>query len=242
MTGRRLALSLWECQRTGQVTRGATARDGRRGGRGPYHRPIVPLATAWPPITAAAVVASYAAGTLPTAQLVGRHWGVDPTATGSRNPGATNVYRTAGRRAGALTLVGDLCKGAVAAGAGWALGGHGLGVACGVAAVVGHVLPVTRRFRGGKGVATGAGMGLVLYPPAMLAAAAAFVLVARVTRVVALGSIAAAVTLPVGAALLGAPGPELGALALCSGLVVIRHGENIARLRRGEENKLGRTR
>src|SRR5690606_22544211 len=143
VTGRRLALSLWECQRTGQVTRGATARDGRRRGRGPYHRPIVPLATAWPPITAAAVVASYAAGTLPTAQLVGRHWGVDPTATGSRNPGATNVYRTAGRRAGALTLVGDLCKGAVAAGAGWALGGHGLGVACGVAAVVGHVLPVT---------------------------------------------------------------------------------------------------
>ena len=97
-----------------------------------------------------------------------------PTREGSGNPGATNVLRVAGRRAGAIALVGDLLKGAVPAAVGWAVGGHGLGVACGVAAVVGHVLPATRRFRGGKGVATAAGMAVVLFPAAAAVAAVGF--------------------------------------------------------------------
>ena len=132
------------------------------------------VATASPGVAAACVAGAYLLGMFPSAWLATRRRGVDPTAAGSGNPGATNVYRTAGRRAGVLTLVGDLVKGAAAAGLGWAVGGHGLGVACGVAAVVGHVAPLTRLSRGGKGVATGAGMALVLFPLAALVSAAAF--------------------------------------------------------------------
>jgi acyl phosphate:glycerol-3-phosphate acyltransferase len=182
-------------------------------------------ATAW-------VVAAYLIGTFPTALLVGRRRGVDPTRAGSGNPGATNMARTAGRRAGAITLAGDLAKGALAAGMGWAAGGHGLGVACGVAAVVGHVLPVQRRLRGGKGVATGAGMALVLFPAALALAAVAFGVAAVATRAVGVGSVVGSAALPVAAALTGASGWEVAALAACAVLIVARHRDNLARLRR----------
>lgn len=185
------------------------------------------------------VVAAYLLGTFPTALLAAGRRGVDPTRSGSRNPGATNVLRTAGRRAGVVTLAGDLAKGAIAAGVGWAVGGHGLGVACGVAAVVGHVLPVTRSFRGGKGVATAAGMGVVLYPVAMAVATAVFALTTGLSRMVSLGSIAAVAVMPLAAAALGAPGREVAALAGCAVLVVARHRENLVRVVRGEERRLG---
>jgi acyl phosphate:glycerol-3-phosphate acyltransferase len=185
------------------------------------------------------VVAAYLLGTFPTALLVAGRRGVDPTRAGSGNPGATNVLRTAGRRAGAVTLVGDVAKGALAAGVGWAVGGHGLGVACGVAAVVGHVLPVTRRFRGGKGVATGAGMALVLFPLAFAAGAVAFAVAAAATRTVSVGSIVGTAMLPLAAGLLGAPGREVAALAVAAALIIARHRGNLARLARGTERRLG---
>jgi glycerol-3-phosphate acyltransferase PlsY len=194
--------------------------------------PSAGAATAW-------VVAAYLVGTFPTAQLVAARWGVDPTRAGSGNPGATNVARTAGRGAGVATLVGDLGKGALAAGVGWAVGGHGLGVACGVAAVVGHVLPVTRRFRGGKGVATGAGMALVVFPLALAAAALVFAAVLAVSRTVSLASIVAVALLPVAAGLTGAGGAEVAALAGCAALVVVAHRDNIVRLAHGDERRLG---
>ncbi|HKY66715.1 MAG TPA: glycerol-3-phosphate acyltransferase, partial [Acidimicrobiales bacterium] len=131
--------------------------------------------------------------------------------------------------------------GAVPAAVGWAAGGHGLGVACGVAAVVGHVAPATRRFRGGKGVATGAGMALVLFPLAALVAAAAFAVVVAVTRTASLGSIVAVTVLPVAAALLGATAAEVVALAACTVLIVARHRGNIARMLDGTERRLGDT-
>lgn len=185
------------------------------------------------------VAASYLVGTFPTAVLVTRRRGIDPTRTGSGNPGATNVLRVAGRRAGAAALVGDVLKGAVPAAVGWAVGGHGLGVACGLAAVVGHVLPATRGFRGGKGVATGAGMAVVLVPAAALVAVAAFAVAVAVSRTASLGSIVAAVVLPVAAAAFGAPGVEVAALAAASALIVVRHRENIVRIGRGTERRLG---
>lgn len=190
-------------------------------------------------VSALCVIVAYLLGTFPTAVLVTRRRGVDPTRAGSGNPGATNVLRTAGKRAGAATLVGDVAKGALAAGGGWLVGGHGLGVACGVAAVVGHTLPVTRGLRGGKGVATGAGMAAVLYPVAMAVAGLGFALVVAVTRTVSLASIVAVVLLPVAAAAFGAPGWEVAALGLCAVLIVIRHRDNIARIRLGEERRLG---
>lgn len=185
------------------------------------------------------VAAAYLLGTFPTATLVTRRRGVDPTRAGSGNPGATNVLRVAGRRAGAAALVGDVLKGAVPAAVGWAVGGHALGVACGVAAVVGHVLPVTRRFRGGKGVATAAGMAVVLFPAAAGVAIAGFAVAVALSRTASLGSVVAAVLLPVAATAFGAPGGEVAALAGCAALIVVRHRENIDRLLRGTERRLG---
>lgn len=192
-----------------------------------------------PAVTAGCIAGAYLLGTFPSALLATRRRGVDPTATGSGNPGATNVYRAAGRRAGALTLAGDFVKGAAAAGLGWAVGGHGLGVACGVAAVVGHVAPATRRFRGGKGVATAAGMAIVLFPGAAAVAGVAFGVVAALARTVSLASMAAVAVMPAAAAALGAPAPEVVALAACAAVVVARHRDNIARLLRGEERRIG---
>lgn len=181
------------------------------------------------------VVPAYLLGTFPTAALVGRRGGRDLTQEGSRNPGATNAFRMMGRRAGALVLVGDLGKGALAAGIGLATGNRAIGVACGLAAVVGHVLPVTRRLRGGKGVATAAGMALVLVPVPAAVLAVVWVAAARVVRAASVASIVIALGLPVGAALVGRPPGEVVAFAACGALVVARHRENIERLRRGEE-------
>ena len=187
-----------------------------------------------------AVIAAYALGTFPSAQLAGRSHGVDPTASGSGNPGTTNVLRTAGREAAVLTLAGDVGKGLVAAGLGWLIGGHGLGVACGLAAVVGHVAPVNRGLRGGKGVATAAGMVVVLFPVAAAGAAVVFLWVLALTRIVSAASLAAALSVPVAAALIGAPAGEVLALVVCAAVVVVRHRDNLDRLRRGEEPRLRR--
>jgi acyl phosphate:glycerol-3-phosphate acyltransferase len=206
---------------------------------GPYDRLVVLATAPSAGVAIACVAAAYLVGTFPTAQVVAGRRGIDPTRSGSGNPGATNVARTAGRRAGAATLVGDLLKGALAAGVGWAVGGHALGVACGVAAVVGHVLPVTRRFRGGKGVATGAGMALVLFPLAFAVAVVAFAVVVAATRTVSLASIVAVLVLPAAAWAFGAPGGEVAALAVSAVLVVVAHRGNIVRLAHGEERRIG---
>jgi glycerol-3-phosphate acyltransferase PlsY len=218
-----LALGRGECQRSGKADHVATwvrTYPGR-------------VDLRW-----ALVVPAYLLGTFPSAILVGRRAGLDPTQEGSGNPGASNAYRTMGRRAGALVLLGDLCKGAIAAGAGLATGSRGVAVACGLAAVIGHVLPATRRFHGGKGVATAAGMTLVLLPLPALVLAAAWVVVARVTHIASVASIAIAVALPVAAALAGRPVGEIAAFAACGAFVVARHHENIDRLLHGQERTL----
>ena len=188
----------------------------------------------------ALLVPAYLLGTFPTAILVGRRSGRDPTLEGSRNPGASNAYRTMGRRAGALVLVGDVCKGALAAGAGLATGDRGIAVGCGLAAVLGHVLPATRRFHGGKGVATAGGMALVLLPVPALVLVVVWAVVAKASGTASLASMAIAVGLPVLAAGWGRPAPEVAAFATCGALVLLRHRENIGRLRRGEERRLQR--
>jgi acyl phosphate:glycerol-3-phosphate acyltransferase len=185
----------------------------------------------------AAVVLGYALGTFPSALLAGRRRGVDPTQRGSRNPGTTNVLRTAGRRAALLTLAGDAGKGALAATLGWLVGGHGVGVVCGAAAVVGHVAPLGRGFRGGKGVATGAGMALVLFPGPTLVAGAGFVTVLVLTGVVSAASLTATVLVVVGAAVAGTPIWEVVLLAAGAGLVIYRHGDNLRRLAHGQERR-----
>jgi acyl phosphate:glycerol-3-phosphate acyltransferase len=180
-------------------------------------------------------IGAYGVGTFPTAQIVGRRLGRDPTREGSGNPGATNVYRTAGRRAGVLVGVVDVLKGAVPTAAGYLVDGRPLATVAWIAAVAGHVLPLTRRLRGGKGVATAAGGAAVLHPLVALALGAVFAVVARVSRRASLGSLAIAVLLPVGVAIAGRPAWEIVAAAALGALVLVRHGANLRRLLTGTE-------
>jgi glycerol-3-phosphate acyltransferase PlsY len=184
------------------------------------------------------VAPAYLLGTFPTAALVSRRAGRDVSAEGSGNPGASNTFRTLGRRAGAWVLVGDVAKGSLAAGMGLASGSRAVGVACGLAAVLGHVYPVTRGFRGGKGVATGAGMALVLLPVATLALVVVWGAAVRVVGAASAGSVVVAAGFPLAAAALGRPPGEVLAFAACGLLVVARHRGNLDRLRRGEERSL----
>jgi len=181
------------------------------------------------------VAAAYLVGTFPTAALIGRVTGHDPTAEGSGNPGATNVLRTSGRWAGAAVLAVDVAKGALAAGLGLLVGDHTLGVIAGAAAVLGHVAPVSRRFRGGKGVATAAGASAVVFPVLSLILGLVFVVTVAVTRRVSVGSLVLALLLPVGVALGGWSGIEVLVTAGVSLVVIARHHENIRRLIRREE-------
>jgi glycerol-3-phosphate acyltransferase PlsY len=134
-----------------------------------------------------------------------------------------------------MVLVGDVLKGAIAAGLGWLAGDHLLGVACATAAVIGHVLPITRRLRGGKGVATYGGAVLVLFPFHGLITGLAFAIAAKVSRRISVASIGAALAIPVLVAATGAPGREVALLGVVTLVVVVRHAGNIARLARGTE-------
>ncbi len=183
----------------------------------------------------AVVAGAYLLGTLPSAHWVAGRRGLDPTREGSGNPGATNVFRVAGRGAGLMVFAADLGKGAVPTVVGLALGGRSLALACWAAAVVGHVLPVTRRLRGGKGVATAGGGGWVLFPLLTLVATVVFFTVAGLTRKASLGSLAMAAVMPWLVVWSGAPVVEVLVAAALAGLVVVRHQANIRRLLSGRE-------
>ena len=182
--------------------------------------------------------AAYVIGTFPSAQLVARANGVDITAYGSGNPGASNVTRALGWRKGAWVFVLDAAKGAAAAGLGLAVGGRPAAYALGAAAIVGHIAPITRRFRGGKGVATGGGVLAVIHPIGFTVVAVVWWVLGRLTGKAAVGSIIAVCLVPVGLAISGAPAWEfVGTVALCS-LIVARHAGNVRRLVRHQEHEL----
>ena len=164
--------------------------------------------------------ASYLVGAIPFGYLVARWRGVDIFQAGSGNIGATNVGRVLGKKFGLLVFVLDFAKGAVPVAAALALKGHldpgqdfvergWLEVGAGLAAFLGHLFPIYLRFRGGKGVATGAGVVAVLVPGPALGAVLAWVAVVAATGYVSLASMAAAAVLT-GLYLAGAGGPDLG--------------------------------
>jgi glycerol-3-phosphate acyltransferase PlsY len=189
-----------------------------------------------------AAVAAYVVGAVPVGYLVARLFGVtDIRRHGSGNIGATNVLRSAGRLPGLVTLFGDIAKGWIAVALAGRIGGDGpsaLAVGA-IAAVVGNCWSIFLGFRGGKGVATGLGALLRLVPLPTLAALPVFLIVVLTTRFVSLGSLLGAACVPFGAIALGAPRPAVfGALAVAA-IVVVRHHENIARLRAGTERRLG---
>jgi glycerol-3-phosphate acyltransferase PlsY len=192
-----------------------------------------------------AAAAAYVVGAVPVGYLVARLFGVtDIRRRGSGNIGATNVLRTAGRLPGLATLVGDIVKGWVAVAlAGWVDGGAPGALAVGaVAAVVGNCWSVFLGFRGGKGVATGLGALLRLTPLATLAALPVFLVVVLTTRFVSLGSLLGAACVPFGALALGAPRSAVAGAVAVTAIVVLRHHENIARLRAGTERRVGERR
>lgn len=193
----------------------------------------------------AGAVVAYLIGAVPIGWLVARGLGVtDIRRHGSGSIGATNVLRTLGRLPAVATLLGDVLKGYVAVAAGSALGGGEPTVtaAATVAAVAGNCWSVFLGFRGGKGVATGLGALLPTVPLPTLAALPAFVAVVATTRFVSLGSLLAALCVPLGAWALGYPPASVVASLAVAAIIVGRHHENIARLRAGTESRLGRRR
>ena len=182
------------------------------------------------------LLGAYLLGTLPSAHLVAGRRGLDPTKAGSGNPGATNVYRVVGRRAGLVVFAADAGKGGVAAALGFLIDGRPLGVACWAAATVGHVLPLPRRFRGGKGVATAGGGLWVLFPIAGFCCSLLFALVARITGKASLGSLVISFVLPILVAVLGGSLGEVLVSVGLAGMVVLRHMDNIRRLFSGAED------
>ena len=181
------------------------------------------------------VPVAYLLGTFPSASLVARRRGVDVTAEGSGNPGASNTFRLLGWKAGALVFAMDVLKGALAALAGLAVDGHRGAYILGVAAVIGHVLPVTRRFKGGRGVATGAGVMLVIFPLLTLAMSALWIVLARVTHKASIASVTTAIAFPIAVALAGHEAGDIIVISVMAGLVVARHLSNLRRLVKGEE-------
>jgi acyl phosphate:glycerol-3-phosphate acyltransferase len=188
-------------------------------------------------------LAAYLLGAIPFGYLVARARGVDILRQGSGNIGATNVLRTVGRGPAIVTLVGDVGKGyaAVAVGSLLAAGDPITVAAATVAAVAGNCWSIFLGFRGGKGVATGLGALLRTVPWATVAALPVFVVVVATTRYVSLASLLAAACVPLGAFVLYRPAPAAAALVVAV-IVILRHHENIARLRAGTESRFGQRR
>jgi acyl phosphate:glycerol-3-phosphate acyltransferase len=218
---------------------------------------------------AACAAGAYVVGSVPFGLIIGRARGIDIRQHGSKNIGATNVGRVLGRKWGYLCFGLDVLKGALpvlAAGIVMNVLGERaispgtlmawLGVA--VCAVLGHVFPMWLKFKGGKGVATGFGSLVAVFPwftwPALVAMAL-WVVVVRATRFVSVASIVAAGSIPISAGVLavwnrdgtllhrvGPAWPVLAVGTVLAGLVVWKHRANIARLRAGTEPRIGETR
>jgi len=200
--------------------------------------------------TVLAVLAAYALGSLSFAVIVSRLLGLnDPRTYGSMNPGATNVLRSGSKVAAVLTLLLDAAKGWLPVflvqlwGAPYGLEAPALALV-GLAAFLGHLFPVFFRFKGGKGVATAAGVVLATNPWLGLAILVSWLVITYFFRYVSLASVVAAVFAPVyylfgdGVAWRADNGIAL-ALAIMGALLVWRHGANIARLVNGTEARLG---
>ncbi|MEY4284279.1 MAG: glycerol-3-phosphate 1-O-acyltransferase PlsY [Betaproteobacteria bacterium] len=192
---------------------------------------------------------AYALGSVSFAIVVSRVMGLDdPRTYGSQNPGATNVLRTGNKRAAALTLLLDALKGwlPVWAVQAWMPEQAPAFLVAGVAlaAFVGHVWPVFFRFQGGKGVATAAGVLFGVHPVLGLATAVTWLIVAVFFRYSSLAALCAAVFAPfyfaLGQGLVWSPNVILlGGLVIMSAILIQRHTDNLRRLLRGEETRIG---
>jgi acyl phosphate:glycerol-3-phosphate acyltransferase len=190
------------------------------------------------------IIAAYLIGSISFAVLVSRAFGLpDPHSYGSGNPGATNVLRTGRKSAASLTLVGDAAKGAFALWLAQRVGAlHDLSeptlAAVALAAFLGHLYPLYFRFKGGKGVATAAGILLVMDWRLGILVGAVWLLVAGVMRVSSVAAIAAAAIAPLAGWYLAGVSYQTGAVLAMSVLLIWRHRANIAKLLDGTESRI----
>lgn len=184
------------------------------------------------------IVAAYLLGSIPTGLMLGRLYGIDVRKEGSGNIGATNLYRTVGRKVGIWTLFLDCLKGflPVLLAAKFGLQDSMLAW-IGLAAFCGHVFSIFLKFQGGKGVATALGVFLALEPLAVLGALVVFLLLVLAWRYISLGSVVAAATMPVIIFFRPHTNQLLLATTLIALTVIIKHHSNIKRLLAGTENK-----
>lgn len=184
------------------------------------------------------IIVGYLIGSIPSALIAGKTIkGIDIREYGSGNMGAANAYRILGREAGTVVIAADVFKGIIPALIGLYIGGYTVALIAGIAAVIGHSYPVFARFKGGKGIATGAGAYLVILPFGLLISLAVFLAVFLISGYVSLSSIIAVAVLAImsfvfykGAFV------SIATLLICA-FAIYRHRENIIRLWEGTESK-----
>ncbi len=186
------------------------------------------------------VILGYLAGSIPTGLLLTMAFSdVDPRNEGSRNIGATNILRTAGKKLGVLTLVGDCLKGLIPVLlALWLMRSDIWVGLIALSAFAGHLFPVFLKFKGGKGVATALGVYLGIAPLAVLIDAGVFFGVVLKWRFVSLGSLTAAAVMPILIAISTESKPYVITSLIIAGLIYYRHQDNIRKLFAGSENRL----
>lgn len=181
---------------------------------------------------------AYWIGAVPFGVLVAKRHGVDILSVGSKNPGATNVWRTLGKGPGSIVFALDVLKGYIPAAVGLILlKDNYVALAGGMVAMLGHSFSPFIRFKGGKGIATGLGMLLGSTPLVAVSALGVFIVLVAATRFISLGSVIAAASMGVFGWVYGEPLPIIVALALMGCFVVFRHKANIVRLSKGTEPK-----
>jgi acyl phosphate:glycerol-3-phosphate acyltransferase len=191
--------------------------------------------------TLLAILAAYLLGSVPFAMISSKIFGLaDPRTYGSGNPGATNVLRSGNKKAAIVTLLGDALKGWAAVFIAQELGLSNTVIGLVALAVFfGHLFPVFLKFKGGKGVATAAGVLLALDPVLGLVVLATWLLTAYVSRYSSLAAILAAISAPVASALMHGGGGPTVVVGILGFILVIKHWQNIQRLMAGQESKIG---
>lgn len=187
------------------------------------------------------LIFAYLLGSVPTGVILAKIFSaVDPRTQGSRNIGATNVFRTAGKTLGVVTLLGDILKGLipVAIARGYLDSYFWIG-AVALVAFIGHLYPIFLKFKGGKGIATGLGVFLALAPLPAILSFFVFAAVVAKWRFISLGSLAATAAFPLFLALLHPQRIYIPFAVVIGVLIFYRHRENIERLLAGKESKFG---
>jgi len=188
-----------------------------------------------------AVVVAYFLGAIPFGYVVAKLQGVDITTKGSGNIGFTNVWRVLGIKSGAVVLACDLAKGYFAAMLGFMWAMETGAILSGIACILGHTFSVFLRFKGGKGVACGAGVICYLSPMSFLVCAICLSSITAITKYMSLGSIITALICPFVMFFFGAPWQYVVGIGLCCVYVIYKHKGNIMRLMNGTENKIGKS-